>query len=46
MVEAFSMMQTVVSGDFCFKRMANARPAGPAPTTTTSYSITSRSDMG
>ena len=45
MVEAFSITQTVVSGDFCFNRMAKDRPAGPAPTTTTSYSITSRSDI-
>jgi hypothetical protein len=29
----------------CFSRIAVARPAGPAPTTTTSYCIDSRSDM-
>ncbi len=29
----------------CFRRMAADKPAGPAPTTTTSYSIDSRSAM-
>src|SRR5688572_18376528 len=43
--EAFSSTQMLISGLSCFRRMAQARPAGPAPTTTTSYSITSRSVM-
>jgi len=43
--EAFSMMQTLRSDSSCFRRIAHARPAGPAPTTITSYSITSRSLM-
>src|SRR5688572_556263 len=43
--EAFSSTQILVCGLSCFRRMAQARPAGPAPTTTTSYSITSRSVM-
>src|SRR5688500_9196333 len=43
--EAFSSTQMLVCGLSCFRRMAQARPAGPAPTTTTSYSITSRSVM-
>src|ERR1700722_14182288 len=37
----FSRTHTFLSGASCFKRMAAARPAGPAPTITTSYSITS-----
>jgi hypothetical protein len=41
--EAFSSTQMLLSGLSCFRRMAQARPAGPAPTTTMSYSITSRS---
>ncbi len=41
----FSTTQTVVSGWSCFRRMAAARPAGPAPTITTSNSIASRSDI-
>src|SRR5690242_16167314 len=44
-VEAFSITQTVVSGCNCLRRIANDSPAGPAPTTTTSYSIVSRSLM-
>ena len=43
MVEAFSITQTEISGLSCLSRMAKARPAGPAPTVTTSYSMTSRS---
>ena len=42
-VEAFSSRQTLRSGCNSFSRMAHARPAGPAPTITTSYSMTSRS---
>src|SRR6185312_16108238 len=42
-VEAFSITHTVVSGWSCFSRVANDSPAGPAPTTTTSYSMVSRS---
>src|SRR5687768_14760190 len=38
----FSMTATVMSGLICFSRIAAARPEGPAPTTTTSYSIDSR----
>jgi hypothetical protein len=41
--EAFSSTQMFVSGLSCFRRIAQARPAGPAPTITTSYSMTSRS---
>src|SRR6201991_1292917 len=44
-VEAFSITQTESSGLSCFVRIANARPAGPAPTTTRSYSMVSRSLM-
>src|SRR5688572_1164673 len=43
--EAFSSTQMFVSGLSCLRRIAQARPAGPAPTMTTSYSITSRSVM-
>ena len=43
MVLDFSITQTLMSGLICLRRIANARPAGPAPTVTTSYSITSRS---
>ena len=42
---AFSTTQTAASGASCFRRMAAARPAGPAPTITTSNSIASRSLM-
>ena len=42
---AFSSTQMFVSGLSCFRRIAQARPAGPAPMTTMSYSITSRSVM-
>src|SRR6187549_3494884 len=41
-VDPFSRMQTLSSGLRCLRRMAVARPAGPAPMTATSYSITSR----
>ena len=41
--EAFSSTQMLTSGLSCFSRMAHARPAGPAPTMTTSYCMTSRS---
>src|SRR5215468_1906545 len=34
-----------MSDDSCFSRIAAARPAGPAPTTTTSNSIDSRAGM-
>src|SRR4051812_11015362 len=40
--EPFSSTHTLVSGETCFARIAAARPAGPAPTTTTSYCIDSR----
>ena len=43
MVLDFSITQTLMSGSSCLSRIANARPAGPAPTVTTSYSMTSRS---
>src|SRR5687768_15119143 len=43
--EPFSSTQTLRSALSCFSRIAHARPAGPAPTITTSYSITSRSVM-
>src|SRR5271170_3633697 len=36
-------MTTEILGSNDFSRMAAARPAGPAPTITTSYSIDSRS---
>jgi hypothetical protein len=39
---AFSSTQTLKLGLSCFRRMALARPAGPAPTIATSYSMTSR----
>src|SRR5579862_4070349 len=41
--DAFSSTHTFSSGLSCFRRMAQARPAGPAPTMTTSYCMTSRS---
>src|SRR3954470_5339534 len=48
--DPFSTTQTEKSLPFslhsCFKRIAVASPDGPAPTTTTSYSITSRSLIG
>ena len=34
-----------VAAASCFSRMAAARPAGPAPTMTTSYSMASRCDL-
>ena len=44
--EPFSSTTTEISAFFsaasCFRRMAADSPAGPAPTTTTSYSIDSR----
>src|ERR1051325_2384209 len=46
MVEAFSITHTLTSGLSCLSRIANDRPAGPAPTTTTSYSMISRSLIG
>src|SRR5215472_11562929 len=42
-VAAFSSTHTLTSGFFCLRRMAQASPAGPAPTITTSYCMTSRS---
>jgi len=39
----FSSTQTLRSAFSCLSRIAQARPAGPPPTITTSYSITSRS---
>src|SRR5580698_9948145 len=39
---AFSSTQTLKSGLSCFSLMAQAKPAGPAPTMATSYSMTSR----
>src|SRR5580698_589724 len=45
MVEAFSITHTLTSGLSCLRRIANDSPAGPAPTTMTSYSIVSRSLM-
>ena len=41
-VEPFSRTQTRSSALRCLSRMAVASPAGPAPITATSYSITSR----
>src|SRR6476469_2399310 len=41
--EAFSSTHTLADGFSCFRRMAHASPAGPAPTMTTSYCMTSRS---
>lgn len=41
--ELFSITATVNSGLICFKRIAQASPAGPAPTMITSYSMISRS---
>src|SRR4029077_716611 len=41
--EAFSSTQILTCGFSCFSRMAHASPAGPAPTMTTSYCMTSRS---
>ena len=46
MVDDFSITQTEISGLSCLRRMANESPAGPAPTVTTSYSMTSRSVSG
>src|SRR5438552_6056231 len=40
---AFSRTHTLKSGFNCLRRMALARPEGPAPTIATSYSIMSRS---
>src|ERR1700724_4875677 len=40
--EAFSRTHTLAVGLSCFRRIAHARPAGPAPTMTTSYCMTSR----
>jgi len=40
--DPFSTTTTVVSGESCLSRIAAARPAGPAPTITTSNSIASR----
>ncbi len=39
---AFSSTQTLKAGLSCFRRIAQASPAGPAPTIATSYSMTSR----
>jgi len=44
--EPFSIRQTEISGESCFRRIAAARPAGPPPTTTTSYCIDSRATEG
>src|SRR5512138_1925078 len=41
--DPFSSTQTLASGLSCLSRIAHASPAGPAPTMTTSYSMTSRS---
>src|SRR5210317_1500105 len=38
----FSITAIMSSGFLCFRRIAQARPTGPAPTTMTSYSIISR----
>ena len=47
--EPFSTITTLISSPaasaFCFSRIAAERPAGPAPTITTSISIASRSTM-
>ena len=40
--EPFSTTTTAISGSSCFRRIAAASPAGPAPTITTSNSIASR----
>src|SRR6185437_6007085 len=40
--EPFSTTTTEISGSICLMRIAAARPAGPAPTITTSNSIASR----
>ena len=40
--EPFSTTTTEHSGKSCFRRIAAASPAGPAPTTTTSNSMLSR----
>ena len=40
--EPFSSTTTEMSAFSCFRRIAVARPAGPPPTMTTSYSIASR----
>ena len=40
--EPFSTTTTLISGEICLSRIAAARPAGPAPTMTTSNSILSR----
>jgi hypothetical protein len=45
-VDAFSITHTLRSGFSCLRRIANASPAGPAPTVTTSYSMMSRSLIG
>jgi hypothetical protein len=44
--EPFSSTHTEVSGESCFARIAAERPAGPPPTTTTSYCIDSRAMGG
>jgi hypothetical protein len=44
--EPFSSTQTEVSPESCLMRIAAARPAGPPPTTTTSYCIDSRLTHG
>ncbi len=41
--DPFSSTTTLRSGSSCFSRIAALRPAGPAPTMTTSTSIASRS---
>ena len=47
--EPFSSTATLISAPaaaaFCFSRMAADRPAGPPPTTTTSYSMASRGSL-
>src|ERR671914_1143445 len=40
--EPFSSTHTEMSGESCFSRIAAASPAGPPPTTTTSYCMDSR----
>ena len=43
--EPFSTTQTEYSGLICFSLQAAESPAGPAPTTTTSYSMDSRAKL-
>jgi len=43
--EPFSSTTTLQSASSCLRRIAADKPAGPAPTITTSYSILSRSGL-